>query len=161
MHVRSNFTGETGYMTIKHGDALTDPSAYSSVLIIDDEERFATMLAKRLHLRGYVSTVMYDGESGLEALQQHDFKVVLLDLRLPGISGEEVLERLKKKQPDLPVIILTGHGTDKDRELCMQLKAHAFLNKPVNISSLVNLFEEIFAADLGSQPGGATDHVET
>jgi DNA-binding NtrC family response regulator len=146
---------------VKCGVTLTSLSNHSNVLIIDDEERFATMLAKRLHLRGYESAVRYDGESGLEALQQHAFKVVLLDLRLPGISGEEVLSRLKKEQPDLPVIILTGHGTDKDREVCMQLEAHAFMNKPVNISSLVQLFEEIFAADSQPQPRGATDRVET
>lgn len=160
MHVRFYFSCETGDMTIRPGETLTKLSAHPNVLIIDDEERFATMLAKRLHLRGYDSAVRYDGESGLEALQQHAFKVVLLDLRLPGISGEEVLSRLKKEQPGLPVIILTGHGTEKDRELCMQLEAHAFMNKPVNISSLVQLFDEIFAADCQSQPGGATDRVE-
>jgi DNA-binding NtrC family response regulator len=141
-------------------DTLPGSSNDTSILIIDDEERFATMLAKRLLLRGYNSTVMHDGESGLEALRQHAFRVVILDLRLPGISGEEVLDRVKKEQPDLPVIILTGHGNDIERELCMRLKAHAFLNKPVELSSLVKMFEQIFAVDPASPLRGALHRVE-
>lgn len=141
-------------------DSLTGSPDRSNILIIDDEERFATMLAKRLLLRGYDSTVMHDGESGLEALRQHAFRVVILDLRLPGISGEEVLDRAKKEQPDLPVIILTGHGNDKERELCMRLNAHAFLNKPADLSGLVKMFEEIFAADPASPLRGPLHHVE-
>ena len=113
------------------------------VLIIDDEVRFATMLSKRLSLRGYTCDVVYDGESGLALLARQGFNLVILDLRLPGLSGEEVLEQIKKIQPDLPVIILTGHGNDKERETCMRLKAHAFLNKPVDLVELVCIFDEI------------------
>jgi DNA-binding NtrC family response regulator len=117
------------------------------VLIIDDEKRFATMLSKRLSLRGYLCEVVYDGETGLEMLPRHPFKVVVLDLRLPGLSGEEVLERIKIEQPDLPVIILTGHGNEKERQVCMGLKAHSFLNKPVDLSNLVDLFETIIGPE--------------
>ena len=113
------------------------------VLIIDDEVRFATMLSKRLSLRGYTCDVVYDGESGLALLARQGFNLVILDLRLPGLSGEEVLEQIKKIQPDLPVIILTGHGNEKERETCMRLKAHAFLNKPVDLVELVCIFDEI------------------
>jgi len=141
-------------------DTLADASNRSSILIIDDEERFAAMLAKRLLLRGYGSTVMHNGESGLEALRQHAFRIVVLDLRLPGISGEEVLDRVKREQPDLPVIILTGHGNDKERELCMRLNAHAFLNKPVDLSCLVKMFEQILAANPAPSLRGPLHHVE-
>ncbi len=122
------------------------------VLIIDDEQRFATMLSKRLSLRGYLCEVVYDGESGLAMLPRHPFKAVILDLRLPGLSGEEVLERIKMEQPDLPVIILTGHGNEKERTRCMGLHAHAFLNKPVDLAQLVSLFEEITAGNTSSKP---------
>lgn len=126
-----------------------------NVLIIDDEKRFATMLSKRLSLRGYSCEVVYDGESGLEVLPRHPFKVVVLDLRLPGLSGEEVLERIKMEQPDLPVIILTGHGNEKERAKCMGLNAHSFLNKPVDLSFLVDLFEKILGQGGGQQSEGA------
>lgn len=122
------------------------------VLIIDDEKRFANMLAKRLTLRGYVCEVAYDGESGLEMLTSRPFKVVVLDLRLPGLSGEDVLKCIKMKHPDLPVIILTGHGNEKERNACMDLKAHSFLNKPVDLSNLVALFETIIGPESDQQP---------
>lgn len=122
-----------------------------NVLIIDDEKRFATMLSKRLALRGYCCDVAHDGESGLELLIQGHFQLVVLDLRLPGLSGEEVLERIKIKHPDLPVIILTGHGNEKERKKCMALKAHSFLNKPVDLSFLVGLFEKITEPSEGKQ----------
>lgn len=122
-----------------------------NVLIVDDEKRFATMLSKRLSLRGYSCEVVFDGESGLEMLNKQPFNVVVLDLRLPGLSGEEVLERIKMKHPDLPVIILTGHGNEKEREKCMGLKAHSFLNKPVDLAALVTLFEQIAVNGPGLQ----------
>ena len=125
------------------------------VLIIDDEERFANMLAKRLSLRGYACEVAYDGESGIEMLASRPFKVVVLDLRLPGLSGEDVLKCIKMKHPDLPVIILTGHGNQKEQDVCMGLKAHAFFNKPVDLSSLVAIFETI----IGSEPNKKTESV--
>ena len=81
--------------------------------------------------------------------------MVVLDLRLPGLGGEEVLERIKMGQPDLPVIILTGHGNEKERAKCMGLKAHSFLNKPVDLSFLVGLFEEILGQDGGQKAEGA------
>lgn len=109
------------------------------------------MLSKRLSLRGYSCEVAFDGESGLEMLFNQCFKVIVLDLRLPGLSGEEVLERIKMKHPDLPVIILTGHGNEKEREKCMGLKAHSFLNKPVDLSTLVALFEQIVGDGSGHQ----------
>jgi DNA-binding NtrC family response regulator len=109
------------------------------------------MLSKRLSLRGYPCEVVFDGESGLNMLCNQTFSVVVLDLRLPGLSGEEVLGRIKLKHPDLPVIILTGHGNEKEREKCMGLNAHAFLNKPVDLSYLVTLFEQILGDGAGQQ----------
>jgi len=105
------------------------------------------MLSKRLSLRGYECEVAYDGETGLEMLPLHAFRVVVLDLRLPGLSGEDVLKCIKMKHPDLPVIILTGHGNEKERTICMGLKAHSFLNKPVDLSTLVTIFETIIGPD--------------
>lgn len=130
------------------------------VLIIDDEKRFATMLSKRLSLRGFLCEVVYDGESGLEMLPRFPFRAVVLDLRLPGLSGEEVLERIKMKQPDLPVIILTGHGNEKERKTCMDLNAHSFLNKPVDLSQLVSLFHDILGRDSEEHPVTVNQHDE-
>jgi len=61
---------------------------------------------------------------------------MILDLKMPGIDGIEVLRRVKRNNPDIEVIILTGHGTEADRELCMKLGAFAYLQKPVDIEVL-------------------------
>ena len=113
------------------------------LLIVDDEQRFADMLAKRLNLRGCVCEVCYRGKEALTILKQKSFSLILLDLHLPDIYGSEVLARIKKMDTRTPVIILTGHGTEKDRQECMQLGAYAFKHKPLGIDELMTILAEI------------------
>jgi len=87
-------------------------------------------------IRDMGSAVAYDGESALELIQEDEPEVMILDLRMPGIDGFEVLKRVKKTNPDIEVIILTGHGTRTDRDFCMGLGAFAYLQKPVDIDEL-------------------------
>ncbi|MGA9263319.1 MAG: response regulator, partial [Desulfobacterales bacterium] len=82
------------------------------------------------------SAVAYDGESALEVAREDEPDVMILDLKMPGIDGIEVLRRVKKTQPAIEVIILTGHGSDADRKVCMDLGAFAYLQKPVDIDEL-------------------------
>ncbi len=110
------------------------------VLIIDDEVKFAAMLSKRLELRGVVCDICYDGASGLEKLKSAAFKVdplVLLDLNLPDIYGIQVMKQIRQLNPSIPVVIVTGHGTESDRQECMRLGAVAFVNKPVKIDQII------------------------
>ena len=113
------------------------------LLIVDDEKRFADMLAKRLKLRGCECAVCYTGQEALDLIGQKDFSLVLLDLHLPDIYGTEVLTRIKKVDSDTPVIIVTGHGTEKDRRECTQQGAYAFMHKPVGIDDLMAILEKI------------------
>jgi CheY-like chemotaxis protein len=80
--------------------------------------------------------VAYDGESALAMVQEEEPEVMILDLKMPGIDGIEVLRRVKATRPDIEVIILTGHGSEVDRQTCMALGAFAYLQKPVNIEEL-------------------------
>jgi DNA-binding NtrC family response regulator len=80
--------------------------------------------------------VAYDGESALQMLHEDEPEVMILDLKMPGIDGMEVLRRVKETQPEIEVIILTGHGNESDKEICMQLGAFAYLQKPVDIDIL-------------------------
>ena len=93
-------------------------------------------LSERLLLRDMGSAVAYDGESALEMLREDEPEVMILDLKMPGIDGMEVLRQVKATQPDIEVIILTGHGNETDRETCMGLGAFAYLQKPVDIDVL-------------------------
>ena len=114
-----------------------------SLLIVDDERRFAEMLAKRLTLRGCICEVCYNGQEALNVLKGRKFFLVLLDLHLPDIYGTEVLTRIKEMTAETPVVILTGHGTEKDRLECMERGAYAFMHKPMGIDELMGVLTKI------------------
>ena len=113
------------------------------LLIIDDERRFADMLAKRLNLRGCNCEVCYSGKEALDLIEGKNFTLVLLDLHLPDLYGTEVLTRIKNFDASTPVIILTGHGTEKDRQECMLQGAYAFMHKPLGIDELMAILAKI------------------
>jgi DNA-binding response OmpR family regulator len=113
------------------------------ILIVDDEQRYADMLARRLMLRGLTCDVRYDGQTALDALANVSVPAVILDLRLPDLYGIEVLKAIKKGWPETTVIVLTGHGTEKDRQACMALGAHTFMNKPLDIERLLAIMAKI------------------
>lgn len=108
----------------------------SKVLLVDDEREFVQTLSERLILRDMGSAVAFDGESALKLVHEEEPEVMILDLKMPGIDGIEVLRRVKATQPAIEVIILTGHGSEADRETCMNIGAFAYLHKPVNIDVL-------------------------
>ncbi|MGD9301397.1 MAG: response regulator [Desulfobacterales bacterium] len=113
------------------------------LLIVDDERRFADMLARRLNLRGCNCEACYRGREALKILNRKKFHLILLDLHLPDIYGTEVLTLIRKNDQNTPVIVVTGHGTEKDRQKCMQQGAYAFMHKPVSIEELMGILAEI------------------
>ncbi len=115
-----------------------DFQAPSKVLLVDDEREFVQTLSERLLMRDMGSAVAYDGESALKMVNDDEPEVMILDLKMPGIDGIEVLRRVKKTRPDIEVIILTGHGSEDDRKVCMELGAFAYLHKPVDIAVLTD-----------------------
>ncbi|TFG40820.1 MAG: response regulator [Syntrophobacterales bacterium] len=110
----------------------------SKVLLVDDEREFVQTLSERLLMREMGSAVAYDGESALAMINENEDEpeVMILDLKMPGIDGIEVLKRVKQTRPEIEVLILTGHGSEEDRETCMRLGAFAYLRKPVDIDVL-------------------------
>jgi len=114
----------------------------SKILLVDDEREFVQTLSERLDMRDIGSAVTYDGASALELVKEDEPDVMILDLKMPGIDGIEVLRRVKETQPEIEVIILTGHGSEADRQTCMQLGAFAYLQKPVDIKVLSDTIEK-------------------
>lgn len=106
------------------------------LLLVDDEREFVQTLSERLLIRDMGSAVAYDGESALDMVNEDEPEVMILDLKMPGIDGIEVLRQVKEKRPEIEVIILTGHGSENDRKTCMELGAFAYLQKPVDIDLL-------------------------
>jgi len=113
----------------------------SKVLLVDDEREFVQTLSERLQMRDVGSAIAYDGESALNLVEEDEPDVMILDLKMPGIDGIEVLKKVKASRPEIEVIILTGHGSDADREICMKLGAFAYLQKPVDIEELSRTLE--------------------
>ena len=106
------------------------------VLLVDDEREFVQTLSERLIMRDMGPAVAYDGKSALKLIKEDEPDVIIVDLKMPGIDGLEVLRKVKETRPEIEVIILTGHGHEADRELCMQLGAFAYLQKPLDINVL-------------------------
>ena len=128
----------------------------SKVLLVDDEKDFVLTLSERLEMRDMAPAVAYDGEQALDILKEKEPEVIVLDLKMPGIDGIEVLRRVKKEHPAVEVIILTGHGSEKDRELCMQLGAFAYLEKPVDIETLSLNMKTAYEKIRSRKPGVET-----
>jgi len=108
----------------------------SKVLLVDDEREFVQTLSERLIMRDMGSAVAYDGESALNLIKEDEPEVIIVDLKMPGVDGLEVLRKVKETRPQIEVIILTGHGHEEDRQLCMDLGAFAYLQKPLDINVL-------------------------
>jgi DNA-binding NtrC family response regulator len=114
------------------------------VLLVDDEEDFVSTLSERLEMRDLDSQTAFDGEQALEVMQDGVPDVMVLDLKMPGIDGMEVLRRMKKLYPKVQVVILTGHGSDKDEEQARRLGAFEYLQKPVNLEDLVEVLKRAY-----------------
>jgi DNA-binding NtrC family response regulator len=114
------------------------------VLVVDDEVAFANTLSQRLQMRGMIAGTAYDGEEALLKLKEEEPDVMVLDLRMPGMQGMDVLRETKKAYPNIQVIVLTGHGTDKDAEEAKRLGGFDFLNKPMDINNLERTIRNAF-----------------
>lgn len=108
----------------------------SKILLVDDEREYVQTLSERLFMREMGSAVAYDGESALDLIQKDDPEVIIVDLKMPGIDGFDVLRKVKESRPDIEVIILTGHGNDADGRRCLEMGAFAYLQKPLDINEL-------------------------
>ena len=106
------------------------------VLIIDDEQEFTEALAERMTNRGMDVSTSTSAIEGLKSVEDKSFDVVVLDLQMPEMDGIEALKALKKKKPELQVILLTGHATVEKGIEAMKLGAMDLLEKPADLTTL-------------------------
>ena len=118
----------------------------SKVLLVDDEQEFVNTLSERLRTRKMTPAIAYNGEEALAMIADDQPEVMVLDLKMPGIDGIEVLRRVKRTHPETQVIILTGHGSATEEELAAELGAFAYLRKPVDIEELTKTMREAYSA---------------
>lgn len=113
------------------------------VLLVDDEKGYLDVLSNRMTKRSFHVTTTYSGKEGIQALRNQDFDVAVLDLKMEDMDGIEVLKIFKLMVPDLPVIILTGHGSQTAAKEGIQFGAFDYLTKPC---ALVELIDKITQA---------------
>ena len=120
------------------------------VLIVDDEGELAYTLAERLVLRGFAAEGATSGEAALDRIEEAEFDVVVMDVRMPGIGGLTAIERIGELRPGLPVILVTGHGCRESAEEGLRLGAYRYLMKPVHIDDLAEYIRQAAGASGGT-----------
>ena len=114
------------------------------ILFVDDERGFVDVIAKRMSKRNIKVTCAYSGTEALQALKKEDFDVTVLDLKMEDMDGIEILKIFKKIAPDLPVIMLTGHGSEEAARDGIRFGAFDYLTKPCDFEELMVKIKEAY-----------------
>ncbi len=112
------------------------------LLLVDDEEGFVNVISNRLKKRGIEPTKALTGTEAVQVLRKQDFDVAVLDLKMEDMDGIEVLKIFKKMVPEMPVIMLTGHGSEVAAREGLQYGAFDYLTKPCELDELMNKIKE-------------------
>ena len=117
------------------------------ILIVDDEADLITTLVERLELRGFSATAVQTGHEALEQIHDQNFDVVVLDIKLKGEDGVDVMKKIKHLNQNLPVILLTGHMSKEASEEGLNAGAIDYIIKPIAIDDLIaKLYEAVEAS---------------
>ena len=109
-----------------------------NVLLVDDEKKFLDVLSQRLGTRGVDAETATSGEDALVKMKNRSFDVIILDVMMPGMGGIETLKRIRKENPEVQIIMLTGQGTIDKAVEAMKEGAIEFLEKPADINTLMD-----------------------
>lgn len=126
------------------------------ILLVDDEKEFVETLSERIRMREHNSDVALNGEQALKKMDNDIPDVVVLDLKMPGMDGMEVLRRIRKAYPKVQVIMLTGHGSERDEEEARKLGVFDYLQKPVEIETLMKKVKKAYKSKFESTMMAAT-----
>ena len=118
------------------------------VLLVDDEVKLLESVSQRLSLRDFEVTTAPDGKKAIKAAKGDKFDVAIVDLRMPGMDGKEVLKTLKKRHKWLEVIILTGYGSVDSAAECTRLGAFGYLEKPCDFDKLIDVLKQAYTERL-------------
>jgi DNA-binding NtrC family response regulator len=126
------------------GTQDTNPPRDINLLFVDDEQQFLESMSTRLRLRGFNVIAVDRGEKALEAARGQNIDVALVDLKMPGMGGEETLVALKQEHPWMEIIILTGHGSIDSAVECAKDGAYSYLEKPCEWDRLVKALTDAY-----------------
>ena len=112
------------------------------ILLVDDEKDFLDVMSERIEARGMDVTTADSAKKALESVEKGGYDAIILDLMMPGMDGLQALKAIKKKNPDLQVILLTGHATIEKGIEAMKLGAMDFLEKPADLDKLTDIIKK-------------------
>ena len=115
-----------------------------NLLIVDDEEDFLNSITKSLTVRNFNVIAVTRGEKAIEAAKTNALDIALVDLKMPGMNGEETLKALKKEHKWMEIVILTGHGTIDSAVECTKVGAFSFLQKPCELDELLKVLKSAY-----------------
>lgn len=125
----------------------------TKLLFVDDERDFVDVISKRLSKKGFDVTKAFSGPEALQSMRKSDFDIVVLDLKMEEMDGIEVLKILGKMAPGLPVIILTGHGSEISAREGIKCGAVEYLTKPCDFEELIGKIDQVLNKS-GGDAGG-------
>ncbi|MBN2032106.1 MAG: response regulator [Deltaproteobacteria bacterium] len=115
-----------------------------NILLVDDEEALLDSIKRRLQIRDFNVIAVNRGDKALEVARLHPIDVALVDLKMPGMSGEDVLLHLKKDYPWMEVVIITGHGSFDPENESVYNQAYSYLGKPCDLETLLRVLVEAY-----------------
>jgi DNA-binding NtrC family response regulator len=125
-----------------------------TILIVDDEKDLCTVLDNSLSQDGYRVLTAFNGKTALQLAKKEEPDLVLLDIRMPGMDGIEVLRKIKKMKKKTIVIMFTAYGTLETARKAMELGAYDYVTKPIDLFSLKSLLKEVLKkANQGAKKG--------
>ncbi|MGD2186391.1 MAG: response regulator [Desulfobacterales bacterium] len=127
---------------------MSDNEKKIKLLIVDDEEDFLKSISERLGIRDFNVTTATEGKQAVKAAKKGKFDVAIVDMKMPGMDGMELLQILKKKHKFLEVIILTGYGAIDSAVEATKLGAYSYLEKPYDFEKLLEVLKKAYEARL-------------
>ncbi|UCD57248.1 MAG: response regulator [Candidatus Hydrogenedentota bacterium] len=110
-----------------------------SILLVDDDQEFRKAMKKMFEKSGYVVTIAADGKEALEAISKDVFDLVISDLRMPRLNGIELMEEIKRKKLNVPVVFITAYGEVESYMDLMNMGAFEYINKPVKREQILSV----------------------
>jgi len=127
-------------------------SEKQSILLVDDDEQLCTSIGRMFERSGYKVTTAHDGREALDVLSDDNIDLVISDLRMPNVDGIELMEEIKRKKIDVPIIFLTAYGEIESYMDLMNMGAFEYLNKPLDVKEILRTARKVLAEREGTTP---------
>ena len=117
------------------------------VLLVDDEEELIATIQERLEIRGIVAEAVTTGHEALERIQQAAFDWIVVDLKMPGLDGTEIVDVIRARRPEMRVLLITGHGSGHGELEELVDRGYRVLLKPFKIEHLIEIIREVASGE--------------